>query len=193
MTDPLQQFTEWFEAARAHAGDSQSNAMTLATADKNGAPSARIVLLKAFDERGFVFYTNLESRKSLELKENPRAALCFFWERLGRQVRIEGTVTLVSDEEADEYFAGRPFVSRIGAVASDQSRLLVSRGTLMDKIRKLEEKFSETNPPPRPKHWSGWRLMPERIEFWQEGKFRLHQRELFTRAGEGWKTEGLYP
>jgi pyridoxamine 5'-phosphate oxidase len=152
----------------------------------------RAVLLKGFDERGFVFYTNLESRKSLELYENPRAALSFHWKSLRRQVRIEGVAREIGEEEADAYFATRPRDSQVGAWASDQSRPLASRALLEARFAELDRRFGE-GPVPRPNFWSGFRIAPERIEFWQERPSRLHDRLLFTRAGSGWRRQRLYP
>jgi pyridoxamine 5'-phosphate oxidase len=190
--DPIARFAQWLEAARRHAGIIEPTAMCLATADAKGKPSARIVLLKDFDERGFVFYTNLESRKSEELKANPQAALCFHWMPLMRQVRIEGNVEPVSDAEADAYFASRPRESQIGAWASRQSRPMDDRETLAQTVAQYDKQFAGKNVP-RPPFWSGWRVIPESIEFWQQGEFRLHERELFTRQGKGWKVITLYP
>ncbi len=193
MNNPIERFSEWFEAAKNQPGIINPNAMTLATATRAGLPSARVVLLKGFDERGFTFFTNMKSPKSLELKENPQAALCFYWATLGRQIRIQGKAEQVSDKEADEYYNSRPFISRIGAWASEQSQPLASREVLMDKVAELEKKYSEANPPPRPKHWSGWRVKPDLIEFWQEGEYRLHDREVYTRDGNSWKIQRIYP
>lgn len=166
--------------------------MTLATVDSKGQPSARIVLLKAFDERGFVFYTNLDSRKSREMKQNSKAALCFYWMPLERQVRIEGKVEPVSAAEADAYFATRPRESRIGAWSSKQSSPLDSRDTLVRAVAETTKKF-EGQDVPRPEFWSGWRVIPETIEFWQQGESRLHDREVYTRTGGGWTVNRLYP
>ena len=194
MNDPIAKFSEWFELAKSTPEIAEANAMALATASKAGFPSVRIMLLKGFDKQGFVFFTNFEGRKSLELKENPNAALNFFWQPLGRQVRIEGVVEQVSDKEADEYYNTRPFISRIGAHASEQSRPLNSRATLMKKVEELQKIYSEENPPPRPQYWSGWRVIPKRIEFWQAGEFRLHDREVYNRIdGDDWRIERLYP
>jgi len=193
MNNPLGKFVEWLAEARAHTAITEPTAMTLATASKDGIPSARIVLLKGHDERGFVFYTNLGSRKAEELKENPHAALCFAWLPLARQLRIEGMAEQVSDKEADAYYASRPLISRIGAWASEQSRPLASRETLMRKVEALQEQYSEHAPPPRPPHWSGFRVIPNVIEFWQEGKFRLHEREVYTRSNNDWNVQILYP
>jgi len=189
--DPYDLFDAWFADAKA-SEPADPNAMSLATTTPDGFPSVRIVLLKGLDRRGFVFYTNLESRKGRELQANPRAALCFHWKTLKRQVRIEGAITPTTEAEADAYFAGRPRDSRIGAWASDQSRPLDSRATFEARIHAYDEKFpGETVP--RPPFWSGFRLTPARIEFWQDRQFRLHDRLVFTPAGEGWATERLYP
>jgi pyridoxamine 5'-phosphate oxidase len=189
--NPFARFESWFEEAR-ESEISDPNAMTLATADSRGRPSARMVLLKGFDESGFVFYTNLESRKGGELAENPHVALLFHWKSLRRQVRIEGPAVPVSDEEADEYFASRPRGSRIGAWASDQSRPMEGMFVLERRVAEFTAKFgiSEIQRPP---HWSGYRIAPERIEFWREGRFRLHEREVFIRDGENWRIERLFP
>ena len=193
MKNPIEWFGQWLDEAKAHADVLEPTAMTLATATKDAVPSARIVLLKAHDARGFVFYTNLESRKSRELKANPQAALCFHWKPLLRQVRVEGRVEPVSKEEADHYFATRPLLSRLGAIASKQSRPLPRRDDFMHAVHALEANYSEENPPPRPDFWSGWRVIPGVIEFWQEGGYRLHDRDVFRRDGDGWNVEKLYP
>ncbi len=194
--DPLAVFAEWF--ARAEAEElNDPNAMTLATAARNGLPSARIVLLKEWDARGFVFYSNRESRKGEELAENPEVALLFHWKSLRRQVRIEGRAAPVSDAEADAYYASRPRLSRLGAWASSQSRELSARAELERRVAEFEARFpGETIP--RPAHWSGWRVVPARFEFWQDMPFRLHDRTVFTRSGETsagpiWATMKLFP
>lgn len=189
--NPFAHFESWFEEAR-ESEISDPNAMTLATADSRGRPSARMVLLKGFDETGFVFYTNLESRKGGELAENPHVALLFHWKSLRRQVRIEGPAVPVSDEEADEYFASRPRGSRIGAWASDQSRPMEGMFVLERRVAEFTAKFG-IGEIRRPPHWSGYRIAPERIEFWREGRFRLHEREVFIRDGDNWRIERLFP
>jgi pyridoxamine 5'-phosphate oxidase len=189
--EPFAPFARWF--ALAAESEPLAETMTLATATRDGIPSVRAVLLKGADERGFVFYTNFESRKAEELFANPHAALCFHWKSLGRQVRIEGTTSLVSDAEADAYFASRPRDSQIGAWASDQSRALPDRGTLERRFAELGRRYADQPVVPRPAYWSGFRVKPERIEFWQERPFRLHDRVLFTRDAGRWRKERLFP
>ncbi len=166
--------------------------MSLGTVEEGGQPSVRIVLLKAFDQRGFVFYTNYEGRKGRHLLANPRAALCFYWPAIDIQVRIEGTATKVAEEEADAYFASRQRLSQIGAWASRQSEPLETPTALDERVRRYEEKF-EGKTVPRPKYWSGFRVSPERIEFWKGKPSRLHERHLYTRVGASWKIETIYP
>ncbi len=166
--------------------------MVLATATSDGKPSARVVLLKEYNEDGFVFYTNLESRKARELKSNPYAALCFYWEPLHYQVRVEGPVELVSNEEADRYFATRPRGSQLGAWASNQSAPLKDRETLLQRFKHYEEKF-RSQPVPRPPFWSGYRVIPQRMEFWKREENRLHERVLYVRSGKVWERSLLYP
>lgn len=189
---PFRRFSAWFEEARANKAIPDASAMTLSTASRHGAVSSRMVLLKALDQTGFIFYTNLNSRKSEQLKENQNAALCFYWASMGRQVRVEGYCEPVTDKEADAYFATRPRNSQLGAWASHQSEEIESREKLKEAFEKYEKKFDGVAVP-RPPHWSGWRLIPARIEFWQEEAHRLHQRELCTRHAHGWETTLLQP
>lgn len=190
-TDPFALFDHWYAEARA-SEINDSNAVALATADARGLPSIRMVLLKGHGPGGFVFYTNYESRKAEELFANPNAALLFHWKSLRRQVRIEGSVETVSLEEGDAYFATRSRDSQLGAWASDQSRPLDSRDRFERRYEEMRARF-EGQPIPRPPHWSGFRLVPERIEFWQDREHRLHERRLFTRDGSGWAEGLLYP
>jgi pyridoxamine 5'-phosphate oxidase len=189
--NPIDIFREWLAEAEA-SEPNDPTAMSLATVDAAGNPSVRMVLLKGLDERGFAFYTNFESRKGQELLACPRAALCFHWKSLRKQVRIEGPVEIVSDAEADAYFHSRARVSQIGAAASDQSRPLDSRATLEAKVAEIEARLAGAEVP-RPPNWSGFRVVPEAIEFWKDGAYRLHDRFLFRRQGLAWVTERLYP
>jgi pyridoxamine 5'-phosphate oxidase len=188
LTDPLATFHEWFEEARA-AGVEVPEAMMLATADAEGRPSARMLLLKSADEHGFTFFTGYESRKGSELDENPRAALVFYWRPLGRQVRVEGPVRKLSAEESDAYWATRPLRSRAAAAASRQSEPIKSREALEAEF----ERQLALGEPPRPERWGGYVLEPEAIELWQHRDDRLHDRLRFTRAREGWQRERLAP
>lgn len=191
QTDPFALFRDWYDEAR-ETEINDSNAVALATADAAGRPSVRMVLLKGFDERGFVFYTNRESRKAGDLAANPQAALLFHWKSLRRQVRIEGLVGLASDEESDSYFASRSRDSQLGAWASDQSRPLDRRDTFEQRFAAMQQRF-DGQPVPRPPHWGGYRVSPDRIEFWQDRAHRLHERRLFERVGDGWREGVLYP
>jgi pyridoxamine 5'-phosphate oxidase len=190
MEDPFTLFGAWLKEAEA-SEPNDPNAMTLATV-AGGKPSSRTVLLKAWDAEGFVFYTNLDSRKSAEIKANPNVALLFYWKTLHRQVRIEGAVSQVSDTQADAYYASRPRLSRIGAWASAQSRPLADRKTFEARVAEYEARFPGEDVP-RPEFWSGWRVAPDYFEFWQDQQFRMHDRITYRRAGEGWETGRLYP
>jgi pyridoxamine 5'-phosphate oxidase len=189
--DPMDLFKEWFAAA-TESGVFMPEAMALATATPEGAPSVRMVLLKTVDERGFVFYTNYGSRKGEELEANPKAALCFHWAVLERQVRVEGTVERVTHEESFRYFSSRPRGSRIGAWASRQSRPLASREELEERVRRFDKEYPGDDVP-LPPFWGGYLLRPQAMEFWQGKANRLHERLAFTRSGAGWETLRLYP
>jgi len=191
LSDPYARFARVWERARA-ADPAFHDAMCLATATPDGIPSARMVLLKGWDPRGFVFFTNLESRKGRQLEENPHAALCFHWSSLEEQVRVEGRVEPVTSEEADAYFASRPRGSQVGAWASEQSRPLPSRSALEERIAQFDQQFAGA-PVPRPPHWSGRRLVPTRIEFWLGMPSRLHHRTIYRRDTGGWQAERQYP
>jgi len=188
--DPIALFGAWMKAAEASELDDAS-AVALATATRDAMPSVRMVLMKRADQRGFCFYTNAESQKGVELAENPQAAMCFHWKSLRRQVRISGGVLELSDEEADDYFESRSRLSQLGAVASQQSRVLAGREVLEARVKELERAYPEKIP--RPAYWRGYLLRPERIEFWKSGEARMHDRFLFSRSGDGWLKERLYP
>ncbi len=189
--EPFGLFVEWMAEARAHEIN-DSNAMTLSTVDAEGMPDARIVLLKDLDDRGFTFYSNSQSAKGLELAALPLAALTFHWKSLRRQVRVRGRVEPVSPAEADAYFASRARESRIGAWASDQSRPLETRAALEAAVARETARF-EGAEVPRPEHWTGWRVVPQCVEFWRDRPFRLHDRLRFTRDGDAWTSERLWP
>lgn len=189
--DPFNLFHKWFEDAKS-SEPSDPDAACLATANSSGKPSARMVLVRTADSRGFAFFTNERSRKGREMAANAHAALCFHWKSIKRQVRIEGRVERVSAAEADAYYASRPRGSRIGAWASLQSEVLESRATLEARVEELEKEYAFKDIP-RPKHWGGYRIVPERIEFWEQAAYRLHDRIAFTRHEAGWTIERLYP
>lgn len=191
VDDPHRLFDEWMAEAEA-SEPNDANAMTVATVDAEGRPSARILLLKGHDPEGFVFYTNLESRKGREIKANSAVSLLFHWKTLRRQVRIEGPVSPVSAADADAYFASRARMSRIGAWASEQSQPLESRAALEARVNEMELRF-DGQEPPRPVNWSGFRLAPQRIEFWRDGAFRLHDRIIYQPDSAGWTTTRLFP
>lgn len=189
--DPIAQFKAWFDAARRTSAR-DPNAMTLATVDPDGRPSARIVLLKQVDTEGFVFYTNYRSRKGRALASHPAAALVFWWDALERQVRVEGSVEKVDPSVSDAYFHSRPYASRLGAVASEQSAVIPSRATLETRMSELSERYGEGDVP-RPDHWGGYRVRPQAVEFWQGRASRLHDRLRYTRDGDAWQVQRLAP
>ena len=179
IDDPFELFEEWFEVAKKKEIN-DPNALALGTASKDGVPSVRMVLLKGFDKDGFIFYTNLKSQKSKELKENPNATMCFHWKSLLRQIRIVGKLNLVDDKIADDYYSTRAYESRIGAWASKQSSILKSRSELLNSLANFKKKYSDKDKVPRPNHWSGWNLTPSSIEFWLDGENRIHERLKYT-------------
>jgi len=184
LEDPIQLFKIWMEEAEK-SEPNDPNALSLATSNKDSFPSVRVVLLKEFNQKGFVFYTNLNSQKGNELKENPKAAMCFHWKSLLRQIRVSGTVTQVADGVADQYYNSRGYESRIGAWASKQSKELGSRSELINLIREFKQKYNDVNKVPRPSHWSGWNLSPTSIEFWLDGDSRIHERLKYTKDKTG--------
>ena len=190
LKDPMQLFKVWMDEAKK-TEPNDPNAVALATSNKQNLPSVRMVLLKDFNENGFVFYTNLNSQKGSELKENPNASMCFHWKSLLRQVRISGSVSLVSDKVADQYYNTRGYESRIGAWASKQSKVLSSRDELINSIEDYKEKFDDQNNVPRPSHWSGWNLSPLTIEFWLDGESRIHERLKYSKDNNGIWTQSL--
>jgi len=179
LDDPFELFKEWFEVAKKKEIN-DPNALALGTASKDGVPSVRMVLLKGFDKDGFIFYTNLKSQKSKELKENPNATMCFHWKSLLRQIRIVGKLNQADDKTADDYYSTRAYESRIGAWASKQSSILKSRDELLNNLENFKKKYSDKDNVPRPDHWSGWNLKPSSIEFWLDGDNRIHERLKYT-------------
>jgi len=190
--NPISLFKIWFEEAKKSELN-DPNALSLATSDKNGNPSVRMVLLKSFDNSGFVFYTNLNSVKSKAIKDNPNISMCFHWKSLLRQIRIIGKATNVSDQEADEYYNSRSYGSRIGAWASKQSSILNKREELYNEIKVYKSKFPNSDKVPRPSHWSGWRVNPSEIEFWLDGDNRIHERLKYIKINKSWKKVLLNP
>ena len=184
LADPIALFDKWYEEAKK-SEINDPNAIALATSDKNNIPSVRMVLMKEFNEKGFVFYTNLNSQKSIEIKENPNASMCFHWKSLLRQVRINGVIEPVEDKQADQYYNSRSYESRIGAWASKQSAVLNKRNELFEAISKFKEKFQDKENVPRPSHWSGWNLIPNNIEFWLDGEGRIHERLKYQKDNQG--------
>ena len=183
LDDPIELFKLWMDDAKK-SEPNDPNAVSLATSNNN-FPSVRMVLLKDFSQNGFIFYTNLNSQKGNELKENPKAAMCFHWKSLLRQIRINGVVTQVADDVADKYYNSRSYESRIGAWASKQSKELTSRDQLIDSIKEYKDKYNDENNVPRPSHWSGWNLSPESIEFWLDGENRIHERLKYNKDNSG--------
>tara|TARA_B100000674_G_C37805638_1_gene898634 strand:- start:560 stop:1144 length:585 start_codon:yes stop_codon:yes gene_type:complete len=190
--DPFIVFKKWMsEAEKNEIND--PNAVALATVNESSQPDVRMVLLKEFNSKGFVFFTNLSSKKGTDLKKVPKASMCFHWKSLLRQVRISGEISLISDNDADEYFNSRPYLSRIGAWSSNQSKPMETRDSFLNKIEEYKNKFTDQNNVPRPKHWSGFLLSPYRIEFWKDVEGRLHQRLEYSRKSNSWEKQILYP
>ena len=193
LDNPFELFQEWFEEAKKKEIN-DPNALALGTANKEGVPSVRMVLLKGFDKNGFIFYTNLNSQKGNEIKENPKATMCFHWKSLLRQIRIVGTLKQVDDKVADDYYNSRSYMSRIGAWASKQSSTLKSRDELLDALENFKKKYKDEDTVPRPNHWSGWNLKPTNIEFWLDGENRIHERLKYTLNKSGnWSKSLLSP
>jgi len=192
LDNPLELFEIWMsEAKKKEIND--PNALSLATTNSQNEPSVRMILLKGLNQKGFVFYTNLNSPKSLDLKNNPKAEMCFYWKSIQRQVRVSGSITEVADKEANLYFNSRPYESKIGAWASEQSKVMRTRKEFLKKIDEFKNKYKESNNLPRPKHWSGWCLNPSSIEFWLADKYRNHERLKYIKVSNSWKKEILYP
>ena len=192
LDNPIDLFKNWFKKAE-ETEVNDPNALALGTADQKNQPSVRMVLLKGLSNEGFVFYTNFNSKKGSDLKNNQQASMCFHWKSLRRQVRVIGKVQQVTDKEADEYYNSRPYKNRISAWASNQSKKLDSRDTFLKKIAEFEKKHPDQNNVPRPPHWSGWRILPKEIEFWLDGEGRIHERLNYINSNGKWKKEILYP
>ena len=192
IDNPIELFKKWFSKAE-ESEINDPNAVAIATSNKHNQPNVRMVLLKGLSDKGFVFYTNFNSKKGNELKENQKASMCFHWKSLRRQVRAIGKVEEVTTKEADDYFNSRPYKNRIGAWASSQSAILDQRETFTNKIKQFEKKFPDQKNVPRPPHWSGWRLLPEEIEFWLDGEGRIHERLNYIKKKGNWEKELLYP
>ena len=190
--NPIVLFKKWFEVAQK-SEINDPNALSLATSSSNGIPSVRMVLLKGLTEKGFVFYTNFNSKKGSDLKTNPKASMCFHWKSLRRQIRISGKTVVVDNKEADEYYNSRAYDSRIGAWASSQSQTMNNRNEFINKIKEFEKKYPDQKNVPRPPHWSGWRVEPDTIEFWLEIKNRIHERLNYRKENGKWLREILYP
>ena len=190
--NPIVLFEKWFEVAKK-SEINDPNALSLATASPDGIPSVRMVLLKGLNKKGFVFYTNFNSKKGKDLKQNPNASMCFHWKSLRRQIRVSGKVTVIDDKEADDYFNSRAYGSRIGAWASSQSQVMKNREEFLNKIKEFEKKYPDQKKVPRPLYWSGWRLVPKEIEFWLEIKNRVHERLNYKIEKNSWIREVLYP
>ena len=192
LENPIELFKNWFSDAKMKEIN-DPNAVAVATSDKGNQPNVRMVLLKGLSDKGFVFYTNFNSKKGEELKNNSKASMCFHWKSLRRQVRILGNVEEVSSKEADEYYSSRPYKNKIGAWASSQSEVLDKRETFLKKISEFEKKYNEKSMIPRPQHWSGWRVIPREIEFWLDGEGRIHERLIYIKENEKWIKKLLYP
>ena len=190
--NPIELFEKWFEKAKEHEIN-DPNALALGTSNHENQPNVRMVLLKGLSSKGFVFYTNFKSQKGKEIELNKKASMCFHWKSLRRQVRILGNLEKVTDKEADEYYNTRPYANRIGAWASSQSEVLKKRDLFLKNIKDFEKKYPDKNKVPRPSHWSGWRLIPNQIEFWLDGEGRIHERLLYNRSGKNWTKILLYP
>ena len=182
--NPIELFKHWYNEAKKNELI-DPNALSLATSDAKGFPTVRVVLLKNYNENGFVFYTNLNSKKSLSIKENPRAEMCFYWKSLSKQIRINGTISQISDKEADDYYSTRSYGSKIGAWASKQSEVLESRTKLINSMEEYKKKYNDEKKVPRPKNWSGWRLLPKEMEFWMRAENRIHERLKYSKNSNG--------